>query len=71
MVDVTKKYMNALSAFSCDFEIAKRYSCQHGRVILNLPDSVKLQRDIELLAELEAKLRYEQLKIMEETDDDL
>ena len=65
-MNVTDKYTNMISAFQCDFSLARdRYSN------LGLLDKMieeknpSILQDIELLEELEIGLRYGRLKIIE------
>lgn len=66
MKNVTEKFSNAISGFAADFEIATKNSAKDsGYITLKLPVSNRLLNDIELLSELECKLRYGQLQIIE------
>ena len=65
-MDVKDRYTNMISAFQCDFSLAK-----DGYSNLGLLDKMieeknpSILQDIELLEELEIGLRYGRLKIIE------
>ena len=63
----TTKYNNMISAFQCDFSLARDGYLKLSEIdyILDKPEGEKLRNDIELLEELEIGLRYGRLAIVE------
>ena len=73
-IDVTEKFQKALIGFSCDFNLAEMgiKHLEELDEILKREDTDKhkqrLTKDIELLRELEIRLRYGKIKIVEVTE---
>ena len=64
-MDVTEKYKNMISAFSCDFNLAKDNVKHFSIDNLIEGDCKGILANIDLLAELEFKIRRNQIVIME------
>ena len=65
---VTDKYANMISAFQCDFSLAKEGYFKLSQLDYTLKSPTlaeELIKDIELLEELEMGLRYGRLEIVE------
>ena len=63
----TTKYNNMISAFQCDFSLARDGYLKLAEIdyILDKPEGEELRNDIGLLEELEIGLRYGRLAIVE------
>ena len=70
-MDVTEKYKNMISAFSCDFQLASDNIKEHSidDNISDIDTNPRLKTDIDLLAELEFKIRYGRITIIEKEED--
>lgn len=71
MNDVTNKFQDMVSAFQCDFSLAK----EGTHSISELDPKIKtgdprIMKDIDLLEELECGIRYGKLKIVEVSEED-
>ena len=66
----TTKYNNMISAFQCDFSLARDGYLKLAEIdyILDKSEGEELRNDIELLEELEMGLRYGKLAIIEVDD---
>ena len=66
----TTKYNNMISAFQCDFSLARDGYLKLSEIdyILDKSEGEELRNDIELLEELEMGLRYGKLAIIEVDD---
>ena len=64
---VTDKYANMISAFQCDFSLARDGYLKLAEIdyVLDKPEGEELRNDIELLKGLEMGLRYGRLAIVE------
>lgn len=65
---VTDKYANMISAFQCDFSLARDDKDNFRLMDLSVQiqnNNETIMRDIDLLEELEIGLRYGKLKIIE------
>lgn len=73
-IDITEKFQSALTGFSCDLNLAEMGIKHLAELdeILKREDTDKhkqrLVKDIELLRELETRLRYGKIKIIEVTE---
>ena len=69
--DVSSKYENMITSFQADFSLATIYDeldfVDFRELIRDKND--RLLKDVELLSELEFKLRHKQIKIMEVTNE--
>lgn len=72
MKDVTKKYIEMISAFSADFNLITEYNDEvylEHFIHLIKKRNEHLMRDIDLLSRLEFDIRHGKVKIMEVTND--
>lgn len=67
MKDVTKKYINMIESFECDFALLDIKLNEEGKekIRIDFPISKQLYDDVELLKELSFNLRHEKIKIVE------
>ena len=67
MKDVTKKYINMIESFECDFALLDIRLNEEGKekIRIDFPISKQLYDDVELLKELSFNLRHEKIKIVE------
>jgi hypothetical protein len=68
-MDVTEKYKNMISAFSCDFQLAVEEDSNFSIDKLIAENSKDIVADIDLLNELEFKIRHNQITIIEKEED--
>ena len=69
--DVSSKYENMITSFQADFSLATTY---HDLDFVDFRELIRkknerLLKDIELLSELEFKIRYKQILIVEVTNE--
>jgi hypothetical protein len=68
-MDVTEKYKNMLAAFTCDFQLAVEEDSNFSIDKLITENSKDIIADIDLLAELEFKIRYGKITIIEKEEE--
>lgn len=68
MKDVTKRYVNMIESFECDFALLNIKQNEEGKekIRVDFPMSKQLYDDVELLKELSFNLRHKKIKIVEE-----
>jgi hypothetical protein len=68
-MDVTEKYKNMISAFGADLELAKGLWGEFSIDKLIAKNESNIHADIDLLNELEFKIRYGKITIIEKEED--
>lgn len=70
MNETTKKYLNMIQAFECDFRLEIDEPLEHNisKLLRNKKLNKKLLKDIELLEELSFNLRHEKIEIVEKKE---